>query len=106
MKKNDLLEVIVKAVTSLYHRVNTKFRLGSELYEKFCMQLSRHLGSVLSLLIFIIKVNVTAKHEKNEFMNELVYANYLVIISKCVENSKEKFLKWQEASESKELKAN
>ena len=39
-------------------------------------------------------------------MNEILYADDLVLMSKSMENFKEKFLKWKEAFESKQLKVN
>ena len=39
-------------------------------------------------------------------MNEILYADDLVLMSKSIENLKEKLLKWKEAFESKGLKMN
>ena len=39
-------------------------------------------------------------------MNEILFADNLVLMSKSIENLKEKFLKWKEAFESKGLKVN
>ena len=39
-------------------------------------------------------------------MNEILYADDLVLMSESIENLKEKFLKWEEAFESNGLKVN
>ena len=39
-------------------------------------------------------------------MYEILYADHLVLMSKSMENLREKFLRWKEAFESKGLKVN
>ena len=39
-------------------------------------------------------------------MNEILYADDLILMSESIKNLKEKFLKWKEAFENKELKVN
>ena len=104
MKKKGLPEVIVRAVMSFYHGTKTKVRVGSELSEEFLVQVGVHQGSVLSPLLFAIAVDVTSENAREGLMNEILYVDDLVLMGECIENLKEKFLKWKEVFESKGLK--
>ena len=80
--------------------------MRSESSEEFLVQVDVHQGSVLLPLLFAIAVNVISKNAREELMNEILYADALVLMSESRENLKEKFLKWKEAFESKRLKVN
>ena len=60
---------------------------------------------MLSQLLFVIEVNVISENGREGLMNEILYADDLVLISESIENLKEKFLKWK-AFKSKRLKVN
>ena len=105
-KKKGLPEVVVRAVMSLYHWVNTKVRVGSESSEEFLIQVGVDQGPALSPLLFAISVDVISENAREGLMNQILYADNLVLISESIENLKEKFFKWKEAFESKELKVN
>ena len=106
MRKKGLPEVIVRAVMSLYHRPKTKVQLGSELSQEILVQVGVHQGSVLSPLLFAIAVDVISENAREGLINEISYADDLVLMSESMENLKAKFLKWKEAFESKGLKVN
>ena len=106
MRKKGSPEVIVRAVMSLYHRAKTKVLVGSELSEESVVQVGVHQGSVLWPLLFAIAVDVISEKSREELMNKILYADDLVLMSKSIENLKEKFLKWKDAFESKGLKVN
>ena len=106
MRKKGLLEVIIRAVMSLYHGAKRKVRVGSELFQEFLVQVGVHQESVLSPLLFAIAVDVILENAREGLMNEILYADDLVLISESVENLKEKFLKWKKALESKGLNLN
>ena len=106
MRKKGLPEVIESAVMSHYHGAKMKVRVGSELYQEFLVQVGVHQGSVLSPLLFAIAVNIISENAREGLMNEILYANDLVLMSESMENLKEKTLKWQEAFESKGPKVN
>ena len=106
MRKKGLPEIIVRAVMSLYHRVKTNVRLGSELSQEILVQVGVHQGSVLSPLLFAIAVDVISENPREGLMNEILYADDLVLGSEGMKNLKEKFFKWKEAFESKGLKVN
>ena len=104
--EKGLPEVIVRAVISLYHGAKTKVRVGFELSQEFLVQVDAHQGSALSTLLFAIAVDVISENAREGLMNEVFYANDLVLMSESKENLKEKFLKWKEAFENKGLKVN
>ena len=62
-------------------------------------------GSMLSLLLFAIMVDVVMESVRNGLMSEM-YANDLVLTSEIMEGLRDKFWKWKEAFESKGLKVN
>ena len=93
MRKKGLPEIIVRAVMSLYHRVKTKVRLGSELSQEILVQVGVHQGSVLSPLLFAIAVDVISENPREGLMNEILYADDLVLGSEGMKNLKEKFFK-------------
>ena len=80
--------------------------MGSESSEEFLVQVGVHQGSVLSPLLFAISMDIILENAKEGLMNEILYADHLVLMSESIENLKEKFLKWKEAFESKGLKVN
>ena len=65
------------------------------------VQVGVHQGSVLSSPRFAIAVDVISENAREGLMNEILYADDLVLMNKSIENLKEKFFKWKEAFESK-----
>ena len=61
---------------------------------------------MLSPLLFTIVVDVITENTIEGLMNEILYADDLVVMSKSMENLRDNFLKWREALESKRLKVN
>ena len=61
---------------------------------------------MLSPLLFPIAVDVISENASEGLMNEILFADDLVLMSKIIKNLKEKFLKWTEAFKSKGLKVN
>ena len=100
MRKKSLPEVIARAVMSLYYGAKTKVRVGSDLSQEFLIQVGVHQGSLLSPPLFAIAVDVISKNAREGLMNKILYVDDLVLMSKSMENLKEKFLKWKEAFES------
>ena len=64
-----------------------------------------HQGSVLSPLIFAIVVDVT-EHAREGLLNEILYADDLVLMSESLEDLRERFQRWRSALEDKGLKEN
>ena len=103
MRKKGLLEVIVRAVMSLYDGAK---RVGCAYSEEFEVKVGIHQGSVLSPLLFAIVVDVITENAGRGVVNELLYADDLVIVSKGMEDLKERFWNCKDALESKGLKVN
>ena len=91
MRKKGLPEVIVRTVMSLYYGAKTKLRVGSELSQEFLVQVVVHLGSRLSQLLFAIAVGVISENAREGLMNEILYADDLVVVSESIEDLKEAF---------------
>ena len=65
-----------------------------------------HQGSVLSPLIFAIVVDAVSEHAREGPLNEILYADDLVLMSENLEDLKERFQRWRDALESKGLRIN
>ena len=65
-----------------------------------------HQGSVLSALLFAIVVYVITENARRGVVNELLYADDLVLMSETMEDLKERFGNWKDALESRGLKVN
>ena len=103
MRKKGLSEVIVRAVMSLYDGAKTRVTVGSAYSEEFEVNVGVHQGSVLSPLLFAIVVDVITENARRGVVNELLYADDLVIMSEDMEDLKERFWNWKNALESKGL---
>ena len=91
MRKKGLSEVIVRAVMSLYDGAKTRVRVGSAYSEEFEVKVGVHQGSVLSPLLFAIGVDVITENARRGVVNELLYADDLVVMSEDMEDLKERF---------------
>ena len=80
--------------------------MGSAYSEEFKVKVGVHLGYVLSPLLFAIVVDVITENARRSVVNELPYADDLVIMSKDMEDLKERFWNWKDALESKGVKVN
>ena len=58
MGKNEIPEVFVRSLVSLYDRAKTAVIVDSEFTEEFVVKVGMHQGSVLSPFIFAIMVDV------------------------------------------------
>ena len=103
--KNGLSEVMVWAVISLYDGAKTRVRVGSAYSEEFKVKVGVHQGSVLLPLRFEIVVDVLTENARRGVVNELLYADNLVL-STIMEDLKERFWNKKDALESKGLKVN
>ena len=59
--------------------------------EEFEVKVGVHQGSVLSPLLFAIVVDVITKNARRGVVNELLYADDLVLMSEIMEDLKERF---------------
>ena len=106
MRKKGLSEVMVWAVMSLYDGAKTRVRVGSAYSEEFKVKVGVHQESMLSPLLFAIVVDIITENAKRSVVNESLYADDLVLMSKTMEDLKERFWDWKDALESKSLKVN
>ena len=86
MREKGLLEIMVRAVMSLYDNAKTRVRVGSAYSEEFEVKVGAHQGSVLSPLLFAIAVDVITKTTRRRVADELLYADDLVLISETMDN--------------------
>ena len=91
MRKKGLSEVIVRAVMSLYDGAKTRMRVGSAYSEEFEVKVGVHQGSVLSPLLFAIVVDVITENARRGVVNELLYADDLVLTTETIEDLKKRF---------------
>ena len=59
------------------------------------VQVGVHQVSVLSPLLFVIAVDVISENAREGLMSGILYADDFVLMSKSMQNLKEKFLKWR-----------
>ena len=106
LRKKSLPKVLVKAVMSLYEGSRTKVGVGSGLSEEIGVRVGMHQGSVISPLIFAIVVDAVSERARTGLLNEILYADDLVLMSENLEDSRERFQRWRGALESKGMKVN
>ena len=82
LRKKGSAEVSVQAVMSLYEGSRTKVRVGSGTSEEFGLRVGMHQGFVLSPLIFAVVVVVVKGHTREGLLNEVLYVDDLVLMSK------------------------
>ena len=86
LRKKGSAEALVQAVMSLYQGSRTKARVGSGTSEEFWVRVGVHQGSVLSPLIFAIVVDVVTEHAREGLLNEILYADDLVLMNESLED--------------------
>ena len=65
-----------------------------------------HQGSVISPLIFAIVVEAVTEQARKGLLNEILYADDLVLMSENLEDLRERFQRWRGALKSKGMKVN
>ena len=91
---------------SLYDGAKTRVWVGSVYSEEFEAKVGVHQGSVLSPLLFAVIVYIITENLKRGVVNQLLYADDLVIMSETMKDLKERFWNWKNALKSKGLKVN
>ena len=81
--------VMVQAVMSLYDGAKTRVRVRSAYSEEFEVKVGVHQGSVLSPLLFAIVADAIKENARRGVVNELLYADDFVIMSKDMEELEE-----------------
>ena len=106
MGKKGLLEVMVWAVMSWHDGAKTRVRVGSAYSEEFDVKVGTHQGSALSPLLFAIAVDVVTKNARRGVVNEILYADDLVLMSENIKDLQNRFWNWKDALKSKSLMVN
>ena len=68
IKKRGIPEALVRTVMSLYEGAKTRITDGLDLSEEFEVKVGAHQGSVLSLLVFAIIVDMVKESKRNGLM--------------------------------------
>jgi hypothetical protein len=106
LRKLGVEEWLVISVMTMYEKARTMVRSKSVNSEQFEVNVGVHQGSVLSPLLFIVVMEVLARHVKEGLPWELLYADDLVLIAESIEILQEKVTKWKDCLEEKGLKVN
>ena len=72
MTKKGIPEAMVRAVMSFYEGEKTRVRFGLELSKEFEVKVGVRQGSMLSLMVFGIMVDVITESVRNVLMSELL----------------------------------
>ena len=84
LRKKGLAEVLVQAEMCLCEGSRTRVRVGSGTSDEIGLHVGVHQGSVLSPLIFAIVVDVVTEHAREGLLNEILYADDLVLMSESL----------------------
>ena len=95
----------MKAVMKNYNEVLSQVRMEDEDSKEFAVRVGIHQGSILSLFIFAVVMDVVTEEVANEG-HALMYADDLVLICETKEEARQRFVAWRNVLESKELKVN
>ena len=105
-EKEESLRSKGLAVMSFYDSAKTRVRMGSAYSEEFEVKVGVHQGSVLLPLLLAVVVDVITENAKTGVVNELLYADDLVLMSETMGDLKKRFWNWKNTLESKGLKVN
>ena len=67
-----------------YERAWTRVRVDSELLEAFEVTVWMHQGSVLSLFLLTVVVDIVTEFTREDALRELLYADDLVLMSETI----------------------
>jgi hypothetical protein len=90
MRKSSVDEWLVSAVMAIYEGAKTVVRTDDGDSESFAVKVGLHQGSVLSLLLFIVVMDVIVKEIREGLPWEVLYADDLVQIATSMEELKDK----------------
>ena len=81
----------MQAVISLYEVSRTKVRVQSGGSNDFGVRIGVHQVSVLLPLTFAIVIDVVTEHARDRLLNQILYADDLVLMSESLEELREGF---------------
>ena len=85
MRMKGTPEALVRAVMSLYKGAKIKVKVGTRLSEEFEVNIGVHQGSILSPLLFAIVVDVVANEIQEGMLQEILYADDILIAESMAE---------------------
>ena len=91
---------------SLYKGCKTTVSVDWELSSSFSVKAGVHQGSALSLLLFIMVMDVLTEDVSDGSLMELLYADDLVLYRESLNEVMDKFGTWKNAVEEKGLRVN
>ena len=97
-------EWLVKAVMAMYEGAQTVVRTTEGDSKAFNVKVGLHQGSVLSLLLFVIVMEMISRELWLPL--ELLYADDLILMAESEESLRDKIVKWKSGLEAKSLKMN
>ena len=106
MRKKGIPEALVTAVMSLYKGARTKVKVGTHFSEELEVNVGVHQGSVLSPPLFASVVDVVTYEIIEGMLQEILYADDIVMIAASMADRQEKIYVWKRALESKGQKVN
>ena len=97
MRKKGVPESLVKAVIGLYKGANTKVKVGTHFSEELEVNIAVHHIPVLSALLFDIVFDVAKNKIKEGMLQELLYADDIILIAETMAELWEKYHSWKSA---------
>ena len=91
---------------SLYEGEMTKVCVRTKLSKVFLVKVGVHQGSVILPFVFPMVIDVITEAARNKSMIEVLYADYLVLMSDNIEDLRSKFDRWKDSLVKKEMKIN
>ena len=88
----------------VYANVRSLVHVGEGYIEEFEVKVGVHQGSVLSLLLFIIVLEVLSREFRSGISWEDLYADGLIIIAESLKECVRRLLTWKKAMEEKGLR--
>ena len=95
---------LLKIVQAMYRNSRSHVRINETINEDFLGQVGLHQGSVLSPLSFTIVLEALSIEIGSGFLEELLYADDLALVSKALEGLKGGLEAWKGALESEGLR--
>ena len=75
----------------LYNGAKTKDKVESRLSDEFSVNVGVHQGSVLSPLLFAIVVDAVTERVRDSSINEILYADDLILVGETIKDLTDKF---------------
>ena len=84
LRRKGVSEYLVDGVMSLYKGCKTAVSVNGELSSSFSVKVGVHQGSALSLLLFIMVMDILAEDRRDGSLMELLYVDHLFLCEESV----------------------